>query len=111
MYVAMNRFKVIPGKEDAFVDSWRQRESQLQKFEGFRSFALLRNDLPSDDGLLDYISQTIWDQRTDFENWHNSPEFHQAHAQGGSVEGILAGPPQVGLYNAVIEEANTRVTS
>jgi heme-degrading monooxygenase HmoA len=107
----MNRFKVIPSKAAAFENSWRQRESQLEKFEGFRSFALLRNERPADDGLLDYISHTIWNQRADFETWRTSQEFSQAHAQGGSVEGILAGPPQVAMYEAVLEESNSRVTS
>lgn len=29
MFVAMNRFRVVPGSEDAFEEVWRSRKSRL----------------------------------------------------------------------------------
>ena len=109
MFVVMNRFNVNAGKEDAFEAGWRGRETHLQEFEGFRAFALLRNDAGSRDGVTEFISHTIWRSREDFDAWRSSEQFTRAHASGGSVEGILAGPPQASTYEAVLEEANAGV--
>ena len=29
MYIAMNRFKIVPGKEDEFEKVWRERDTHL----------------------------------------------------------------------------------
>jgi len=41
MYIAMNRFRIAPGREEEFVDVWRQRESHLDEVAGFKEFHLL----------------------------------------------------------------------
>ena len=38
MFIAMNRFKVLPGQEEEFEAVWRNRESQLQTVPGFVEF-------------------------------------------------------------------------
>ena len=35
MFIAMNRFKVKPGSETAFIEMWRQRESFLDEVHLF----------------------------------------------------------------------------
>ncbi|MGD9540567.1 MAG: antibiotic biosynthesis monooxygenase, partial [Methylocystis sp.] len=40
MFVAMNRFKIVRGKEQAFEDVWRSRQSRLQERPGFIVFHL-----------------------------------------------------------------------
>ena len=42
MFVAMNRFRVAPGSEEAFESVWRARKSRLDEMEGFVDFHLLR---------------------------------------------------------------------
>ena len=42
MYVAMNRFRVNEGHEEAFENVWRNRNSSLADMAGFRSFHLLK---------------------------------------------------------------------
>ena len=98
MFIAMNRFKVAPGREDDFETGWKRRESHLREFSGFVQFALLKGDEQGE-----YISHTTWNERADFLAWTNSEAFRSAHA-GGLPEGTLADRPRVGFYEAVILE-------
>ena len=96
MFVAMNHFKVNPGREADFEEQWRSRRSYLNEVPGFVQFALLKGD-----GQGEYISHTIWQDRAAFVAWTQSPAFAAGHRQG-SVQGVLQGPPQVKLYDAVL---------
>lgn len=98
MFVAMNRFSVTPGREADFETVWRERETHLQGVPGFVQFALLRSD-----NAGEYISHSTWRDRQAFIDWTQSPAFAAGHRQG-SLAGILQGPPQIGLYEAVTIE-------
>ncbi|HZP56042.1 MAG TPA: antibiotic biosynthesis monooxygenase [Dehalococcoidia bacterium] len=98
MFIAMNRFKVAPGKEAQFEEQWRNRTSHLGGVPGFVRFALLRGDQRGD-----YVSHTTWASRDAFIAWTQSEAFAAGHRQG-SVMGVLEGPPQLSTYEAVIEE-------
>ena len=41
MFIAMNRFKIVPGKEDAFEKVWKNRDSHLKGVPGFIEFNLI----------------------------------------------------------------------
>jgi patatin-like phospholipase/antibiotic biosynthesis monooxygenase len=43
MFIAMNRFRIAPGREAEFFDVWRQRDSHLAGVPGFRHFTLRRS--------------------------------------------------------------------
>ena len=98
-FIAMNRFRVQPDRAADFERVWQERESHLQGVAGFRHFALLRGDAPGD-----YVSHSTWASREAFVAWTESEAFAQGHRQG-SLTGILAGPPQISTYEAVIEES------
>lgn len=106
MFVAMNRFHIRAGREDDFEATWRNRESYVEDVPGFIAFKLLRNET-SADGSTEFISQSTWRSRGDFEAWRSSDSFRRAHAQG-SLEGVLAGHPEASLYEAVIEQENPK---
>jgi heme-degrading monooxygenase HmoA len=106
MFVVMNRFQINNGREAEFEDAWKQRESNLKSFEGFRRFSLLRNASPAD-GKTEFISHTMWRSRADFEVWRSSEAFTRAHANA-NTQGVIAGPPHASLYEAVIEEVNEK---
>ena len=40
MFVAMNRFRVVPAREGEWERIWKERESHLQGVPGFLEFAL-----------------------------------------------------------------------
>jgi heme-degrading monooxygenase HmoA len=98
MFVAMNRFRVKDGQGERFEQIWRERESYLAGVDGFVRFALLKADTPGE-----YISHSTWHDREAFIAWTQSPAFAAGHRQG-SLMGVLDGPPQVSLYEAVITE-------
>jgi heme-degrading monooxygenase HmoA len=108
MFIAMNRFQVNQGKEAAFEDMWRNRETYLDEVPGFVAFALLRNWLTSDAKTTEYISHSTWRSREDFEAWRDSESFTRGHAQG-SVAGILAGHPELALYETVLQQSKSAV--
>ena len=98
MYIAMNNFKVVSGKEPEFERIWRERESYLNKVPGFVQFCLLRAESPGE-----YISHSTWESREAFVGWTQSDAFVQGHRQG-SLMGVLEGPPFVKTYQALIVE-------
>lgn len=102
MFIAMNRFQIVAGREADFEAMWRRRESYLDAVPGFLHFALLRSET-GPDGATEFISHSTWRSRADFEAWRASEAFRRGHAQG-SLEGIVAGPPQLRLYEAVLTQ-------
>ncbi|HYM15442.1 MAG TPA: antibiotic biosynthesis monooxygenase [Dehalococcoidia bacterium] len=107
MFIAMNNFKVVAGKEEEFERIWKTRETYLQGVPGFLRFALLRGDAPGE-----YVSHSTWQDRDAFTAWTQSDAFVAGHRQGTSLMGVLAGPPAVKLYDAVLsQEAGAPATA
>jgi heme-degrading monooxygenase HmoA len=100
MFIAMNRFRLAPGHEDAFVQMWRERDSRLQDVPGFRQFQLLRGD--TDAEATTFISHSTWDSRALFQAWTESDAFRQAHAKARAPEGMYLGPPKFEGYESVL---------
>jgi heme-degrading monooxygenase HmoA len=99
MYIAMNSFRVNPDKADEFERAWRERDSFLAGFSGFKEFHLLRG--PLEEGVQLYASHTVWDSEAAFKAWVDSEEFKKAHAQG-KLSGVLAGPPKFIGWTAIL---------
>lgn len=100
MFVAMNRFRIAPGREDEFVEIWKNRETFLSAVSGFKSFNLLRG--PGDDECTLFASHSVWESRDAFEAWTRSEAFRKAHASAGGAKGVYLGPPQLELFDAVL---------
>jgi heme-degrading monooxygenase HmoA len=100
MFIAMNRFRIAPGKEADFVEAWRQRESHLKGVPGFRQFNLLEGPVYEDYTL--FASHSVWDSRQAFEDWTRSEAFRMAHAAAGSTKGLYLGPPQLETFESVV---------
>jgi heme-degrading monooxygenase HmoA len=82
MFIAMNRFKVKKGSEEAFEKVWSSRESYLDRMPGFVEFHLLKGPEAEDHTL--YSSHTTWQSKAAFEGWTKSEEFRKAHARAGN---------------------------
>lgn len=100
MYIAMNRFRLNAGFEDAFVQMWRERDSHLESVPGFRSFQLLRGEAA--EGVTTFVSHSTWDSREVFLAWTESDAFRQAHARAKSPEGMYVGPPRFEGYEVAL---------
>ncbi len=104
-FIAMNRFKVLLGREADFEAVWKDRESRLQELPGFQEFRLLKG--PEGDGYRLYSSHVLWDRRADFEAWTKSEQFRDAHKNAGksSTQSALMGPPQFEGFETVLHQS------
>ena len=100
MFIAMNRFRIAPGREDVFEELWRRRDSYLDDVPGFREFHLLRG--PSDEEATLFSSHTVWESRADFEAWTESESFRKAHARARAPEGTYLGHPVFEGFEVVL---------
>ena len=98
MFIAMNNFKVVAGKEGDFEQVWKTRETHLRDVPGFVRFASKGRRRPLH--LAQHMGEPGGLRRLD----EKSEAFTAGHRQGGSLMGVLEGPPQVRLYDAVIEQ-------
>lgn len=99
MFIAMNRFKVKPGSEEAFEQVWKGRDSRLQDMPGFIEFHLLRGASQEDHTL--YSSHTMWESRQAFEDWTKSEAFRHAHRNAGDNKPLYLDHPQFEGFEAV----------
>jgi heme-degrading monooxygenase HmoA len=91
MYIAMNRFKITPGREHDFEDIWQKRDTYLSEVPGFREFHLLKGSAETSHTL--YVSHSTWDSKEAFKQWTHSDHFRKAHARAGDAKGIYLGHP------------------
>lgn len=100
-FIAMNRFRILPGAEAEFEQVWANRDSRLRDVPGFVSFMLLRG--PAADDHVLYSSHTVWRTRADFENWTQSEAFRAAHRGAAGHRPLYLGPPQFEGFESVQE--------
>ena len=99
-FIAMNRFKIILGKEDDFENVWKTRETFLDDVNGFLSFNLLRGD--STDEYTLYSSHSIWQSKEHFIAWTKSEAFRKAHKNAGENKPLYLGHPEFEGFNVVL---------
>jgi heme-degrading monooxygenase HmoA len=99
MFIAMNRFKVLPGSETAFEEVWTSRDTHLPGVPGFVSFHLLRG--PERDDHVLYSSHTVWRSKDDFEAWTRSEAFRRAHASAGQNRPLYQGHPEFEGFSVI----------
>ena len=100
MFIAMNRFKIIIGKEKEFEDMWKKRDTYLDKVPGFKNFNLIKGK--SNEEYTLYASHSIWDSEDSFINWTKSEEFRMAHKNAGNNKDLYLGHPEFEGFNKII---------
>ena len=100
MFVAMNRFKIVKGKELEFENIWRNRDTHLKKVPGFKEFNLVKGEKKDDYTL--YASHSIWNSKEDFWNWTKSEEFRLAHKDAGKHKDLYIGAPDFEGFEQVL---------
>lgn len=93
MYIAMNRFKVAKGSEEAFEGVWKNRDSGLSEVPGFIEFLLLRGKENLEEGYTLYSSHARWRSEEDFVSWTKSENFRAAHRNAADHKTMYKGPP------------------
>ena len=100
MYIAMNRFKIVPGKEKEFEKVWRERDTHLGEVPGFKKFNLVKGEKTDEFSL--YASHSIWNSKADFINWTKSEEFKLAHKNAGQHKDLYLGAPNFEGFEVVL---------
>tara|TARA_B100001057_G_C22195249_1_gene698568 strand:- start:47 stop:355 length:309 start_codon:yes stop_codon:yes gene_type:complete len=99
-FIAMNRFKILSGKEEIFEDIWRNRDSHLKDVSGFINFNLIKSSKSENYTL--YASHSIWRSENDFINWTKSESFRLAHKDAGKHKDLYIGHPEFEGFDIVI---------
>ena len=102
MFIAMNRFKICPGRETDFEEIWRQRDSHLEGVPGFQKFNLVRGKMDKDKTFTLYASHSVWQSEDDFLNWTKSDAFRQAHKGAGEHSDVYLGHPEFEGFTVVL---------
>ncbi|MEM0898721.1 MAG: antibiotic biosynthesis monooxygenase [Pseudomonadota bacterium] len=104
MYIAMNRFLINEGHEEAFENIWRNRDSTLNELEGFETFHLLKGPKNPETNQTLYASHTVWKSYDHFIAWTRSTQFREAHRNAGGNSEMYAGHPNFEGFEAVVNE-------
>ena len=100
MYIAMNRFKVVLGREIDFENIWKQRETHLENIYGFEKFNLIKGKKTESFTL--YASHSIWNSEEDFINWTKSDAFRKAHSGASKHNDIYLSHPEFEGFNVIL---------
>jgi heme-degrading monooxygenase HmoA len=99
MFIAMNRFKVVRGREAEFEAVWLGRDIKIRREPGFREFHLLKGPQRADHTL--YSSHTVWASEEHFVAWTRSEAFREAHKGAGSSAPLYLGGPEFEGFSVV----------
>ena len=100
MFIAMNRFKIVLGKEKDFEEVWKNRDTHLNDVPGFKKFHLVKGE--ANDEYTLYASHSIWKSKNDFINWTKSEAFRLAHKNSGQHKGLYLGHPNFEGFEVVL---------
>ena len=100
MFIAMNRFRIVLGKEEEFENVWKNRDTHLENVPGFINFNLVKSD--KDDECTLYASHSTWKSQADFVAWTKSEAFKLAHKNAGQHKDIYIGHPVFEGFNVVV---------
>ena len=99
MFIAMNRFKIIIGKESMFENIWKERDTYLNGVPGFKKFNLIKGITNKEFTL--YASHSIWVSREKFLDWTKSEAFRLAHKNAAQHRDLYLGPPDFEGFEVV----------
>lgn len=109
MYIAMNRFKIALGQEEAFEQIWKSRDSHLDEVPGFQEFHLVRGPEREDHTL--YATHTVWADEGAFTAWTKSEAFRKAHANAGDNRGVYLAHPEFEGFTVVLNSADAEAAA
>ena len=100
MFLAMNKFKIVKGREEDFEKIWRERDTHLQGVEGFKEFNLMKGSVEEAYSL--YASHSIWESKDHFVSWTKSEAFRLAHKKAVKHSDIYLGPPELETFEKAL---------
>lgn len=104
MFLAMNRFRIAKGFEEAFERVWATRKSRLHELEGYLSFQLLKGPEREDHRL--YATHTVWASQDHFLAWTRSEQFRESHRNAGSHAVTYLGHPEFEGFETILAQSH-----
>ncbi|MEC7442812.1 MAG: antibiotic biosynthesis monooxygenase [Pseudomonadota bacterium] len=92
MYIAFNRFRIIPDRHADFEKLWLNYQTHREKVPGFLFFDLIKGK--TEKGCAIYASHTTWRNQQDFLTWTKSESFRRAHKNAGDYSKLYLGHPE-----------------
>tara|TARA_B100001123_G_scaffold239410_1_gene267921 strand:- start:508 stop:810 length:303 start_codon:yes stop_codon:yes gene_type:complete len=100
MYIAMNRFKIVLGREKDFEKIWQGRDFYLEKVPGFIEFHLIKGKRKETYTI--YASHSTWISEDDFSNWTKSDAFRRAHVGAAKNSEVYLERPAFEGFEVII---------
>ena len=100
MYIAFNRFRIIPDKHADFEKLWLNHQTHREKVPGFLCFDLIKGK--TEKSCTIYASHTTWGIQQDFITWTKSESFRGAHKNAGAHSKLYLGQPEFEDFKAVL---------
>ena len=98
-YVAMNNFQIMAEQTEKFEERWSESRLYVQDAPGFETFQLLRGQ--ESNGLVRYVSCSIWTSKEALEAWTRSESFVKAHRQGPAPKTMMPERPHLECFEMV----------
>ena len=92
MYIAFNRFRIIPDRHADFEKLWLNYQTHREKVPGFLFFDLIKGK--TEKGCAIYASHTTWRNQQDFLTWTKSESFRRAH-KNAAITPALSRTPRI----------------
>ena len=96
----MNRFKIVPGRENGFETFWKNRETHLEDVKDFKKFNLIKGARNEEFTL--YVSHSEWNSEHHFLNWTKSDSFRLAHKDAASHRDLYLESPDYEEFKVII---------
>jgi heme-degrading monooxygenase HmoA len=100
MYIAMNHFMIVLGKEVEFETIWKERDTHFIEVPGFIEFHLIKGREEETHTL--YASHSTWQSYDEFVSWTKSDAFRIAHEGAGVHGNIYKGHPVFEGFEVII---------
>jgi heme-degrading monooxygenase HmoA len=98
MITVANRIPVKPEMAEAFEETFRNRDTNVDKYEGFVALQLLRPSKPEDP----YVIFTFWEKEENFRAWTQSDDFKEQHRGAReTAKAVFSGPIKIELHEVV----------
>lgn len=98
MFIVINRVAVVEDFAEMFEERFRRRAGQIDKQPGFVRMQVLKPQSPD----TPYLVQTLWRDRSAFDDWVRSEDFKFAHSNPMPKE-AFGGGGGIEMFEVIID--------
>lgn len=99
MFVAISRFTLAKGMNEAVDAAFRNRPHLVDQAPGFVRMSVMKPV----DRVHEYWLVTYWQQESDFRAWHRSEAYHASHSGIPGGLKLLPGSTEISYFEVITE--------